>query len=228
MSENDRPTFYDAVEDILPRDTLKATLESPVNAIYDEKATVFRCIEILQVEEDAGTVTDAMDAANRVMALFEMRDIGWTLKATAQKKTKAKTKAAPTNQVVMLANAQVGPSEQRPTVQGPQVHRQVGPMAQGPLVQGHNGTLGIDLGGRTRLPKPRSSKVIDEIRWASSQQLSLKEVAAQYKIPGDTELYYSRMCRVGQQALVDAIQTKTQSIYDARSAHQISRAKRKL
>ena len=111
MSENDRPTFYDAVEDVLPRDTLKATLGSLVNAIYDEKATVFRCIEILQVEEDAGTVTDAMDAANRVMALFEMRDIGWTLKATAQKKTKAKTKAAPRNQVVMLANAQVGPSE---------------------------------------------------------------------------------------------------------------------
>ena len=93
MSEDDRPAFYDTVEDILPRDTLKATLESLVNAIYDEKATVFRCIEILQVEEDAGTVTDAMDAANRGMALFEMRDIGWTLKATAQKKTKAKNKS---------------------------------------------------------------------------------------------------------------------------------------
>ena len=105
MSEDDRPAFYDTVEDILPRDTLKATLESPVNAIYDEKATAFRCIEIPQVEEDAGTVTDAMDAANRAMALFEMRDIGWTLKAAAQKKTKAKTKAAPTNQVAMLANA---------------------------------------------------------------------------------------------------------------------------
>ena len=185
--------------------------------MYDERATTMRLWEILN-EDDA--VNDALDTAGHVMSLFVMGDEGWDLKTA---------KSAPPPQLVaMLANAQVGPSEQRPTVQGPQVHRQVGPMAQGPLVQGHNGTLGIDLGGRTRLPKPRSSKVIDEIRWASSQQLSLKEVAAQYKIPGDTELYYSRMCRVGQQALVDAIQTKTQSIYDARSAQQISRAKRKL
>ena len=35
MSEDDRPAFCDAVEDVLPRDTLKATLKSLVNAIYD-------------------------------------------------------------------------------------------------------------------------------------------------------------------------------------------------
>jgi len=217
MSGDDRSAYYDAIEDAVPRGVSKATLSTLVTAMYDERATTMRLWEILN-EDDA--VNDALDTAGHVMSLFVMGDEGWDLKTA---------KSAPPPQLVaMLANAQVGPSEQRPTVQGPQVHRQVGPMAQGPLVQGHNGTLGIDLGGRTRLPKPRSSKVIDEIRWASSQQLSLKEVAAQYKIPGDTELYYSRMCRVGQQALVDAIQTKTQSIYDARSAQQISRAKRKL
>jgi len=48
----------------------------------------------------------------------------------------------------------------------------------------------------------------------------------QYGIPGeDTELCYSNMCRVGQQALIDAIHSKTQATYDARCAQKISRAR---
>ena len=94
-----------------------ATLGNLVDAIYDKRATVFRCVGILQVEEDAGTANDAtMDAANRVMimALYSMGDAGWDLKAAAQKKPKptAKSQAAPTNQVVMPDQAQVGPSAQ--------------------------------------------------------------------------------------------------------------------
>ena len=94
------------------------------------------------------------------------------------------------------------------------------------MVQGANGTPGIDLGGRIRLSKPRSLQQIDEIMWASAQQLSIVEVAVKYGIPGsNTELYY--MCRVGQQALADAIHCKTQAIYDARCAQKINRARRR-
>ena len=228
MSGDDRSTFYTAVEDVLPRGVSKAALDTLVTAIYDERATTMRCWEILN-EEDA--VEDAVLAADRVLSLFIMGDEGWDLK----------TATSTPKQVVMYAKAQVGPKAQqlRPTVQGPKAHqggtavkdvfRQVGPMGQGPQVRGVTGTLGIDLGGRARLSKPRSIKHIDEIMRASARQLPIKEIAVQYGIPGeDTELYYSNMCRVGQQALIDAIHSKTQAIYDARCAQKISRARRKL
>ena len=232
MSEDDRSNYYDAIEDTLPRGVSKATLNTLVTATYDERATEMRCWEILQAEEDAGTVSDALDAANRVMALFVMGDDGWDLRVKTAKMV------TPPQQVVMLATAQVGPTAQRPTPKGPTVHpggtavkdvfQDVGLMGQQEMVQGANGTLGIDLGGRIRLSKPRSLQQIDEIMWASAQQLSIVEVAVKYGIPGsNTELYYSNMCRVGQQALADAIHCKTQAIYDARCAQKISRARRR-
>ena len=64
--------------------------------------------------------------------------------------------------------------------------------------------------------------------WGGAQQHALQEVAAEYAIPIEIELYYSNMCRVGQQALADQIHTKTQAIYDARSAQKMKREKRKL
>ena len=63
--------------------------------------------------------------------------------------------------------------------------------------------------------------------WGGAQQHALQEVAAEYEIPTEIELYYSNMCRVGQQALAEVINVKTQSIYDARCAQKISREKRK-
>ena len=56
----------------------------------------------------------------------------------------------------------------------------------------------------------------------------MQEVAAMYGVPTDIELYYSNMCRVGQQAITDMIHIKTQAIYDARSAQKIKREKRRL
>ena len=64
--------------------------------------------------------------------------------------------------------------------------------------------------------------------WGAAQQHALQEVAAEYGIPTEIELYYSNMCRVGQQAIADVIHIKTQAIYDSRSAQQMKREKRKL
>jgi len=128
------------------------------------------------------------------------------------------------------ANKQVGPgeSEAGPRALGLKAQGK-GPKAQGPSVQQqHKGTLGLDLGGRQRLSKPRSLKIVDEIMWGGAQQHALQEVAAEYEIPTEIELYYSNMCRVGQQALADKIHSKTQAIYDARSAQKMKREKRKL
>ena len=97
----------------------------------------------------------------------------------------------------------------------------MGPAAQGPSVQRQHGTLGFDLGGRTRLSKPRGLKIVDEVMWAAAMQLAIKEMAAQYGIEGDVEQYYSTICRVGQQAVADVTHNKTQSIYDARCAQRL-------
>jgi len=125
---------------------------------------------------------------------------------------------------------QVGPGESKAGPRAPGRKAQgKGPIAQGPSVQQqHKGTLGLDLGGRQRLSKPRSLKIVDELMWGGAQQHALQEVAAEYEIPTEIELYYSNMCRVGQQAIADQIHTKTQAIYDARSAQKMKREKRKL
>jgi len=134
--------------------------------------------------------------------------------------------------VVLLASVgpgrmEVGPAAQGPKVPGPNVHHQVGPAAQGPSAQRQHGTLGFDLGGRTRLSKPRGLKIVDEVMWAAAMQLAIKEMAAQYGIEGDVEQYYSTMCRVGQQAVAEVTHNKTQSIYDVRCAQRLSQARRK-
>jgi len=125
---------------------------------------------------------------------------------------------------------QVGPGESKAGPRAPGRKAQgKGPIAQGPSVhQQHKGTPGLDLGGRQRLSKPRSLKIVDELMWGGAQQHALQEVAAEYEIPTEIELYYSNMCRVGQQAIADQIHTKTQAIYDARSAQKMKREKRKL
>jgi len=139
--------------------------------------------------------------------------------------------AAMAAQVVLLAEAEPGAQEVQQEVLGSTAQgsmaREAGPTIPGSVIQGHR-ALGIDLGGRTRLSKPRSIKVVDEIVWASAQQTAIKEISMQYKVTGDIEVYYTTMCAVGQQALADIIHTHIQSIYDARCAKQMSRARRRL
>ena len=139
--------------------------------------------------------------------------------------------AAMAAQVVLLAEAEPGAQEVEQevlgsTAQGSMV-REAGPTIPGSVIQGQR-ALGIDLGGRTRLSKPRSIKVVDEIVWASAQQTAIKEIPVKYKVTGDIGAYYTTMCAVGQQALADIIHTHIQSIYDARCAKQMSRARRRL
>jgi len=92
---------------------------------------------------------------------------------------------------------------------------------------GHNGTLGVDLGGMIRLPKPRSVKEINELKWAQSQQIAMKEITEEFCIPSSPEDYYEKMCMVGQKALVAAIHTKTQAIYDATMTNLVKRQNKK-
>lgn len=154
--------------------------------------------------------------------------------ATTQNSSGA-AELAPSQQVVLLAatgsqakGAAVGPIAQGQSAQAPRTHKEVGPSVQGPWAQRHKGTLGLDLGGRHRLSKPRSLKHIDELMWAAAQQLAIKEAAAQCEIEGECEQYYNTMCKVGQICLAEVIHVKTQAIYDARSTQKLKRESRKF
>ena len=92
---------------------------------------------------------------------------------------------------------------------------------------GLNGNLGTDLGGRRRLPKPRSAVDIDEMRWSSARNTALKEVVKEFSVPCDIEDYYSKMCSVGKHALASVVHTKTQAIYDATMTNLIKRQSKK-
>jgi len=142
---------------------------------------------------------------------------------------------APSQEVVLLAatgsqakGAAVGPIAQGQSAQAPRTHKEVGPSVQGPWAQRHKGTLGLDLGGRHGLSKPRSLKHIDELMWAAAQQLAIKEVATQCDIEGECEQYHNTMCKVGQICLAEVIHVKTQAIYDARSTQKLKRESRKF
>jgi len=154
--------------------------------------------------------------------------------ATTQNSSGA-AELAPSQQVVLLAatgsqakGAAVGPIAQGQSAQAPRTHKEVGPSVQGPWAQRHKGTLGLDLGGRHGLSKPRSLKHIDELMWAAAQQLAIKEVATQCDIEGECEQYHNTMCKVGQICLAEVIHVKTQAIYDARSTQKLKRESRKF
>ena len=177
------------------------------------------------------TTAAAEDAAIRSStAAWYARHVQ-TAEVTPPPAAAAAAAAAMAAQVVLLAEAEPGAQEVEQevlgsTAQGSMV-REAGPTIPGSVIQGQR-ALGIDLGGRTRLSKPRSIKVVDEIVWASAQQTAIKEISVKYKVTGDIEEYYTTMCAVGQQALADIIHTHIQSIYDARCAKQMSRARRRL
>lgn len=104
---------------------------------------------------------------------------------------------------------------------------QCGTKVQAPGASGPKGTLGVDLGGMMRLPKPRSIKEINELKWAHARITALKEITEEFHIPGDLEDYYARMCKVGQQALIAVIHNKTQAIYDKVMANVVKRQNKK-
>ena len=87
--------------------------------------------------------------------------------------------------------------------------------------------LAGDLQKISRLPKPRSTVWINEEKWLTSQQCALNEVRVEFKIPVDPDMYYNTMCMVGKRALVAAIHSKTQAIYDSTMANFVKRMNRK-
>merc|ERR1711924_95029 len=94
-------------------------------------------------------------------------------------------------------------------------------------VTGLKGTLGVDVGGMKRPPKPRSVHEINELKWAQSRKIALEEITEEFDIPGDPEDYYETMCKVGKQALIAVVNNKTQAIYDAIMANMVKRHNRK-
>jgi len=93
--------------------------------------------------------------------------------------------------------------------------------------QPHTGQLGIDLGGRPRLPKPRKVREIDEIEWARATQTAYEQVVKEFGIKVELEMYYSTMCEVGQKLMAEDLHRRCQCIYDFRVGHKIYRANRK-
>ena len=115
----------------------------------------------------------------------------------------------------------------RPKVQGTDGTPRGGTKEPGTADLGPTGNLGTDLGGRRRLPKPRSAVDIDEIKWSNARNTALKEVVEEFSVPYDVEEYYSKMCSVGKHALASVVHTKTQAIYDATMSNLIKRQSKK-
>jgi len=131
-----------------------------------------------------------------------------------------------TPDTVMTAQTK-GPAVRGKKANGTGGTQKRGTKVQAPEASGPKGTLGVDLGGAIRLPKPRSTKEINELKWAQAQQTALKEITEEFDIPGDPEDYYGQMCKVGQQALIAVVHNKTQAIYDAIMANRVKRQNRR-
>lgn len=88
-------------------------------------------------------------------------------------------------------------------------------------------TLGVDLGGMSRMPKPRSSKGMNELVWADSMVDARSQVVVEYDVNGDLELYYHEMCKVGQKLMAQEVHRRCQAIYDYRAGKLLYRSNRK-
>ena len=80
-----------------------------------------------------------------------------------------------------------------------------------------------DLGGIEGLPKPRTG-VLDNAIWKSSVDKAKSEVCEQFNVANP---YYSKMCNVGRQMMLELIRIKAQDIYDYRCGKQVYRKNRK-
>ena len=74
------------------------------------------------------------------------------------------------------------------------------------------------------MPKP-SEGTLDEEQWRSSLEKAVAEVEEQYGIKVDS--YYSSMCAVGRDLLVEKNQQKAKGIYKYRAGKQVYRHNRK-
>ena len=93
----------------------------------------------------------------------------------------------------------------------------------------HSGTLGKDLGGMQRKPKPRGAGGIDEVIWAGSLIEAKAQVTKEYEIQGELEDYYrDKMCMVGQKLMAAEVHRRCQAIYDYRASKQVYRANRRV
>lgn len=90
------------------------------------------------------------------------------------------------------------------------------------------GALEEDLGGRLRLPKPRSSGCIDEKVWSGAVETARGQVKKEYAIPGTLDAYYSKMWKPSRMLLAGEVHRRAQLLYDYRAGKAIYRENRKL
>ena len=90
------------------------------------------------------------------------------------------------------------------------------------------GALEEDLGGRLRLPKPRSSGCIDEKVWSGAVETARGQVKQEYSVPGTLDAYYKKMCKPGKKLLAGEVHRRAQLLYDYRAGKAIYRENRKL
>lgn len=217
-SVNDLDKIHDAWESLNDDidDNDSKAVSDLVMKIVDEKAT----------EEDVNDIREIIDHYDDIDIDFKAAHLMGLLYPLVQKVSSAKDQAAlqSTDSVMVV-------QQRWPKVQGPKVRgadgTQRGTKDRGTVDLGLQGILGTDLGGRQRLPKPRSAKSIDEIKWSSARQTALSEVVKEFKVPCDVEDYYSKMCSVGQLALVSVVHSKTQAIYDATMSNMVKRQNKK-
>ena len=101
--------------------------------------------------------------------------------------------AAPKDANSVLVVQQVGPTVRGPKAPGTNSTQRCGTVVQWTMASGLTGTLGADLGGRQRLPKPRSAKFVDEIKWSNARHTALSEVVKEFSVPSDIKEYYTKM-----------------------------------
>lgn len=89
------------------------------------------------------------------------------------------------------------------------------------------GALEDDLGGRVRLPKPRSIGCIDEQVWAGAMEAARGQVKQEYGINETLDAYYVKMCKPGQLLLAGELHRRAQLIYDYRAGKAIYRENRR-
>ena len=89
-------------------------------------------------------------------------------------------------------------------------------------------TLGLAISSKVRQPKPRKMGSIDELVWSEAQEKAVNEIQTEFKIEVPLDDYYGMMCSVGKQLLADAVNRKTQKIYDYKATKLFQKTERKL
>lgn len=217
ISVNNLDEIHDAwesVNDVIDDDDSQ-TLSDLVMKIVDSRG----------VEEDVDNIREIVDHYNDIDLEFKAAHLSGLLYPLVQKVNSADRSAPKGTYPIMVVQ------KKWPKVHGLKVlgteGTQRGTKEPGTVAMGLTGILGTDLGGMRRQPKPRSANDIDEIKWSTARQTALSEVSKDFNVPYDVEEYYSKMCSVGQFALVNVVHTKTQAIYDATMSNLVKRQNKK-